>query len=83
MSTCPACGTPAAPYSLPVAQDGVQTGTVIMQPVPEGYECRWYKLPASLPPGMHTIPMERLEFLYGGLYGKDRNLIRPLGPATG
>jgi len=46
--------------------------------VPEGYECRWYKLPASLPTGTSMIPVEQLEFLYGGLYGKDLKLIRAL-----
>jgi hypothetical protein len=63
---------------MPVAQSGVQTGTVLVQPVPEGYECRWYKLPASLPTGTSMIPVEQLEFLYGGLYGKDLKLIRAL-----
>ncbi len=78
MSTCPACGTGGAPYSLPAVLDGHQIGTVIVQPVPEGYECRWYKLPPMTGAGPHYTPMGEMEFLYGGLYGEDRNLIRPL-----
>ena len=79
MSACPACGTPGAPYSLPMAQDGTQIGTVLVTAVPEGYECRWYKLPPMTGAGVYYTPVDELEFLFGGLYGKeDRKLIRPL-----
>jgi hypothetical protein len=68
--------TPAQP--VPVYDSGQRVGTMIVTPVAEGYEARWYKVPASLPPGTTNIPLSQLEFMFGGVYGKDRNLIREL-----
>jgi hypothetical protein len=69
---------PPLPSSVPWSDGDRNLGTLIMTPVAEGYECRWYKLPASLPPGTGTVPIDALEYVFGGLYGKDRNLIREL-----
>jgi hypothetical protein len=71
---------PAAtpPRVFPAADGGVQFGAMLMQPVRDGYECRWYRLPPNLPSGVNRIPAEDLEFICGGFCDRDGNLVRPL-----
>lgn len=75
---CLAEGNALLPRTVPVAEGNSQAATLVMTPVTEGYECRWYKLPGVLPPTTSYISVGDLEFMFGGLYGKDGELIRPL-----